>query len=174
MFVQKNTMKRFLLLMIPLLALASSCKPASPQLNFKSCEITDLGSLDLGPSGVNAGVTLSVGIENKSKSDVTVESLLVTLYKKVGGSKFADLTLKEPLTVPAGIDDKLSVPLNLVLANPLALLMGGGIKSIKPEDYLADIDLNARMGAFKRNIHEEGIPLESLLELLNQKKIEAK
>ncbi len=169
-----NTMKRLIPLMIILLALAASCKPAEPRLTVRSWEMTGLEDLSLGPSGANAGVTVSVDIENKAKSDVIVESLAVTLYKKAGGTKFADMALKDPLRIPAGTDGKITAPLSLVMANPLALLMGGGLNGIKIEDYVADIDMNARMGAFKRNIHEEGVPLESLLEMLNQKKTEGK
>ena len=100
---------------------------------------------------------------------VAIESLVATVYKRSDGGRFADIVLHEAVSLGAKTCATVQVPLEVTLANPLALLMGGLDNDLSK--YTADVDIKVRKGAFTKNIHEERVPLDELLDGFKDKNI---
>ena len=162
-------MRRTILLTALVMLAAVSCKPASEQLVIKDWKVGQIENIGLAGSDVAAGLSVELDVENATRSTISIEDLTATLYKLKDGMRFADVVISEPVSVGPMTSEKVIIPLQLTLANPLALLIGGIDQDMS--NYTADVDMTVRKGAFKKKIHEERIPLKELLDKVKNKPI---
>ena len=156
-------MKRFL----PLLALcllAIACNDASRDPVIKGYRIHQVGGLSFGLDGLTADVVLDLDVDNPSKARYTIEDLRATIFPNNDTVRFADVYLKDKAVIPPKSDATVTVPLDVRLRRPLALL-GGGLNG-ELSKYEADIDLTIRKGSIKKNIRQNRVPLEKIADLL--------
>ena len=156
-------MKRFFTL-LALCLLAVACNDASRDPVIKGYRIHQIGGLSFGLDGLTADVMLDLDIDNPSKSRYTIEDLHATVFPDNDTVRFADVYLKEKAVISPKSDATVSVPLDVRLRRPLALL-GGGLSG-ELSKYEADIDLTIRKGSLKKNIRQKRVPLEKIADML--------
>jgi len=162
-------MKRVLAL-LSLALLLSACNNASRDPVIKGYRIQEIGGLAFSLNGVTADMQLDIDVENPSSAKYLLESLDAVLYPVGDTLRFARVTLKEPVGIEPRSDNTVSLPLDVNILKPLALLAG----NLELSDYEADVDLTVRKGALKKRIQKERLPLDRLEKLLGTNSQEQK
>lgn len=152
-------MKRALFLLSLVLLTLSCSKPADTPV-IQGYRLGEVGNMGIGPGGVTAAATLEVDVNNPGKARYTVESLQATLYRSTETAPYAEVSLEEAAFIEPRSEQTVTLPLQIVLTRPLALLAGGFDTDLS--HYTADIDLTLRRGSFKKTIKQERVPLEEL------------
>lgn len=161
-------MKRIFVLLTLSLLLAG-CREASREPVVTGYRIQQVGGLGLNAGVVNADVVLALDVDNPSRSRYTVESLQAVLYKESETGCFAEAEMKGTAEIAPGTGQTVSIPLELRILRPLALL-AGGLEGFDLSQYCADIDLTVRKAAFRKKIRKERVPLSRLVRTSEQDK----
>ena len=122
--------------------------------------VDKIDGIQFGESGVHTTLYLKVGVNNPTGNNLTVKTLTAKIFKE-NGDPFADLATKEEITAPKHFNDTIPVALDVILNNPMALMLDGGMNL---STMKADIDAQVTWGSVKRNIVRTGVPLSKLLE----------
>lgn len=154
-------MKRRLFLLVSLcftLLLTGCGNPRD--ISLTGYELVKVDALQFEEGGVHTTLHLKVGVNNPTGNKLTVKSLQANIFKENGDS-FADLATLEEITAPRHFNDTIPIALDVLLKNPMALMLDGGIdiRTMK-----ADIDAQVAWGSIKRNIVRTGVPIAKLLE----------
>jgi len=158
-----KNMKR-LLAISSLLLLLAACHNEAMDPVITGYRMGQLGGLGIGLGGVTTDMSLEVDVTNPSSARYVLESLEATLYPKNDTTRFADVVMKESVSLEPRSEGTLSVPLSIRFTHPLSLLSRGLGGSLS--DYEADVDLLIRKGAFKKKIHRQRLPLDQIEGLL--------
>ena len=156
-------MKRLLSLLC-LVLLAATCSNESRDPVIKGYRIHHIGDFGFGLDGVTADVSVDLDVENPSSTRYSVETMQAIVYKNTDTVRLALVDLQQPVSLDPRTDVTLSLPLGVRILRPLALLSGN--LDMDLSQYVADIDLTARKGSFKKRIQKKRIPLDRLEKLL--------
>lgn len=160
-----KSMKRFFTL-LGLILLLAGCHDASRDPVIKGYSIHQVGNLAFGLDGLTTDVLLDLDVENPSRARYTVEALRATVFPTNDTVRYADIYLKDKAVIAPKSDETISIPLDVRLRRPLALL-GGGLSG-ELSKYEADVDLTIRKGSMKKTFHKKRVRLEQLADLLGQ------
>ena len=153
-------MKRFLICTILALPLFTACSVTDyKQLEMMSCEVRSVENITYGKGCVSADINLALSVNNPTKSDFALKSLTGTAFS-AKGSKVADATMLESVTLEPKCDTVLPVRLYATLYNPTAVLLGA---KLDPESMTADFDLTVKSGPFSKRIQHDKMPLKDVL-----------
>lgn len=142
---------------LALFALASTSCRNYEKLDFVDAKVSSLKFL--GSSRLDLGI--EVIIDNPTSSSYSVTDMSGVFYKD--GGEFADVVLKDKVTVSPKKMNVIEVPLNVELVDPVGFLNGMDLDTFKGEGFTVSIDMRVKngLGLSKRLVYDR-IPVKNL------------
>jgi hypothetical protein len=159
-------MKRFLAFLCAAVLL-TACHNQAQDPVIKGYQIEQITGIGLNTEGVTTDMVLKLDVENPSAARYAIESLNAIVYKGAETARFAQVDMKEPVSIAPRSEQTVDLPLHVTLLRPLALLAGNS-DGFDLSQYCADLDLVVRKGSLKKRIQRERVPLKDLEFLLSQ------
>lgn len=142
------------------LLLLSSCANDYQKVTITDGRIASATEFGLSKGKMRATLLYEINVDNASKSKFEVLDAYAFLFDK-SGTEFASVSIVEPVTIPAGNLQKIMVPLEITLFDPLYLLTNG---SLVLEDNTADITVKVRQnGIVAKTFERKKMPVKSLM-----------
>lgn len=158
-------MKRLLVFLVLGLLLAGCQDARHPVVT--DYRLQQVGGFSVQADGITVKAVLALDIDNPTKSRYTVESLQAVLYKGSETGRFAEASMEGTAEIGPGEGQTVSVPMDLRILRPLALL-GGSLNGFDLSRYTADIDMTVKKGAFRKKIRKERMPLSQIGQLIGK------
>lgn len=144
--------------------LLGSCTNDYQKISINSCKMVSTTEFGLSKGKMRAKLLYEVSLSNASSSRFDVSEANLFLFDK-SGTEFANIALVESVTIVPKETQKLIVPLEVTLFDPLYLLTNG---SFALEESTADILIKVRQnGIMATAIERKKIPFKSLIKQFN-------
>ena len=156
-------MRKYLLLAISALLFFGSCA------NYKKIEISNASIKDARiVSASRYQVEVEVEVDNPSGMKFVVKEADGVVFKD--GEPFADITVPECVTIPARGVNRVGIPCEISLRNPLAALaIGLNYKSLDWDSFTVDGKVTVKGGPVKKAKEFKNVPLRKLFNYIKNK-----
>lgn len=140
--------------------LLGSCTNDYQKITVNSCKVSSATEFGLSKGKMRAALLYEVNLDNASKSKFEVVEANAFMFDK-SGTEFAIIALAEPVTIAAGNLQRVMVPVEITLIDPLYVFTNG---SLVFKDNTADITIKVRQnGIMAKTIERKKVPVNSLM-----------